>query len=122
MGVQSVNGQGPQQAPLVSSARAPRPQRDTQTVSRDSQQPQRGGLEPDSNNKAERYALFRDEKRANVPEIRSTRIHVDPETKRIVAQILDGNNEVIRQVPPEELLDIVAKSREVQGLLFDQKA
>jgi len=47
---------------------------------------------------------------------------VDPETKRIVAQILDGNNEVIRQVPPEELLDIVAKSREVQGLLFDQKA
>ena len=49
------------------------------------------------------------------------RMRVDEATDRVVAQILNKNREVIKQIPPEELLKIVANVRKVNGLLFDQK-
>jgi len=49
-----------------------------------------------------------------------TRLHVDPPSKRIVAQILDRNLEVIKQIPPEEMLKIIARMRDMRGKLFDQ--
>lgn len=52
----------------------------------------------------------------------STRISVDKESKRIVTQILDENNEVIRQTPPKELLELSARFKKLQGLLFDERA
>ena len=52
---------------------------------------------------------------------RSTRLRVDEETERIVAQVLDENNEVIRQIPPEEVLRIAAQFRRFQDLLFDEQ-
>lgn len=56
-----------------------------------------------------------------LPKQRSgTRLSVDEATERIVAKILDTTNGVIKQIPPEELLRILAKTREIQGLLFDQ--
>ena len=51
---------------------------------------------------------------------KSTKYHIDESSHRIVAQILNENREVIRQLPPEELLEIAARFREVQGILFDK--
>jgi flagellar protein FlaG len=51
-----------------------------------------------------------------------TRIRIDDGTKRIVAQILDENREVIKQIPPEDLLQIAARLRQLEGLLFDSDA
>lgn len=53
-------------------------------------------------------------------ERRGTRIHVDAVTDRVVAQILNEKREVIKQIPPEELLKVVANVRKYQGLLFDE--
>ncbi len=50
-----------------------------------------------------------------------SKIRVDEATDRIVVQILNANGEVIKQIPPEELLRAIAKSREVTGLIFDQQ-
>ena len=51
-----------------------------------------------------------------------TKLRVDSESNRIVAQIIDESNRVMKQIPPEEMLRIAAKFRELQGLLFDQEA
>ena len=50
-----------------------------------------------------------------------SKIRVDEATDRIVVQILNANDEVIKQLPPEDLLRAIAKSREVTGLIFDQQ-
>lgn len=49
-------------------------------------------------------------------------IRIDEATNRWVAQLVNENNEVIRQIPPQELLEIAAKFRRLQGLLFDERA
>jgi hypothetical protein len=51
----------------------------------------------------------------------NTRLHVDEETNRVVAQILDENNEVVRQIPPEALLQLSSKFSQLEGLLFDRE-
>ena len=56
------------------------------------------------------------------PKRAGTRLSVDARTKRIVAQIVDETNQVIKQIPPEELLKIVAKSRSMYARLFDEMA
>lgn len=52
----------------------------------------------------------------------NTRLHVDEETKQIVAEILDENDEVIRQIPPEALLELSSKFNRLEGLLFDRES
>ena len=47
------------------------------------------------------------------------RLYIDEGTNRIVAEIVDKNNEVVRQLPPEEALRIAARFREIIGLIFD---
>jgi hypothetical protein len=51
----------------------------------------------------------------------NTRLHVDEESKQIVAQILDENNEVIRQIPAEALLELSSKFNRLEGLLFNRE-
>lgn len=53
---------------------------------------------------------------------RAIRLHVDEPTGRIVAEILDENNEVVRQIPPEEILQLARFLRELTGILFDRTA
>ncbi len=53
--------------------------------------------------------------------ITSTRLKVDEENKRIVIQILDSQNQVIRQIPPEEWLKFLSRWQKVQGLFFDEQ-
>ncbi|NIA12622.1 MAG: hypothetical protein GWP08_00985 [Nitrospiraceae bacterium] len=55
------------------------------------------------------------------PQRTGTRVRIDNASKQIVAQIVDENNEIIKQIPPEELLKIAAKFRDLQGKLFDIK-
>lgn len=48
------------------------------------------------------------------------RIRIDDDTDRIVTQIIDpGNNEIIKQIPPQELLEIMSRLRNIVGLLLD---
>ncbi|MCX8065557.1 MAG: flagellar protein FlaG [Candidatus Hydrogenedentes bacterium] len=54
--------------------------------------------------------------------ITSTRLKLDEETKRIVIQILNAKDEVIKQIPPEEWLKFLAKWQKIQGLFFDERA
>lgn len=50
-----------------------------------------------------------------------TRVHIDEATDQIVAQIISVNNEVIKQLPPEERLKITARFRQVVGVMFDRQ-
>jgi len=50
----------------------------------------------------------------------TARLRIDPQTERIIAEIVNEQNEVVKQVPPEELLELAETSRAVQGLLFDR--
>ncbi|MBI5115345.1 flagellar protein FlaG [Candidatus Poribacteria bacterium] len=44
----------------------------------------------------------------------------DEESGRSAVQVLDENGEVIRQIPPQELLDVYAKIRNIVGILLDE--
>ncbi len=50
-----------------------------------------------------------------------SKIRIDESTDRIVVQILNANDEVIKQFPPEELLKAIRNTRELVGLVFDQQ-
>lgn len=52
----------------------------------------------------------------------NTRLHLDEESQQIVAQILDENNEVVRQIPPEALLELSARFNRLEGLLFNRES
>lgn len=44
------------------------------------------------------------------------------ETERLVVQVIDpATSKVIRQIPPEELLDLAVKLQEMIGFLIDQR-
>ena len=50
-------------------------------------------------------------------------LHVHEQSESIVIQVTDGNSgELVRQFPPEELLELQAKLDDLIGLLFDKKA
>jgi flagellar protein FlaG len=44
----------------------------------------------------------------------------DERTGRVVCRVMDQEGEVIRQIPPEEMLELAAKMDEVAGLIFDR--
>ena len=50
-----------------------------------------------------------------------TRIHVDEATERVVVEIVNADDEVIKQIPPEEVLRIAARFQQLTGLIFDQE-
>ena len=54
------------------------------------------------------------------PKATHASVRMDKESKRIVVRILDEQNQVIKQVPPEELLQIAKKLRELEGVIFDK--
>jgi len=44
------------------------------------------------------------------------------ETEQLVVKVIDPNsNRVIREIPPEELLDLAVRLQEMLGLLFDKR-
>jgi flagellar protein FlaG len=54
---------------------------------------------------------------------RDLRISVDESTGRIVTQIVDSETkEVVRQLPPEALLDVARRVADLVGLLLDEES
>lgn len=54
---------------------------------------------------------------------RSLRFQVHEATHRTMVSVVDTiNDKVIRQIPEEEVLDLVAKMKDYIGLIFDKKA
>lgn len=54
---------------------------------------------------------------------RSLRFQVHDETKKTMVSVVDiTNDKVIRQIPNEEVLDLVARMDDYMGLIFDKKA
>ena len=54
---------------------------------------------------------------------RDLRISIDETTGRVVTQILDGDtNEVVRQLPPEALLDVARRVADLVGLLINEES
>jgi hypothetical protein len=54
------------------------------------------------------------------PKRAGMRLSVDAQINRIVAKIVDETNQVIKQIPPEELLKIIAQAREIRARMFDE--
>lgn len=53
---------------------------------------------------------------------RALEFKVHEETNRTMVSVIDKeNNKVIRQIPPEEALDVLAKIEDYIGLIFDKK-
>ena len=53
---------------------------------------------------------------------RDLKIRVHEGTGKIMVQVTSQNSgEVIREIPPEELLDLAARMEELAGTLFDEK-
>jgi uncharacterized FlaG/YvyC family protein len=46
---------------------------------------------------------------------------VDERIQQLIAQIVDENNVVVRQIPPEEQVRLALRARQVQGILFDKR-
>ncbi|MBK1734846.1 hypothetical protein CKO15_05990 [Halorhodospira abdelmalekii] len=54
---------------------------------------------------------------------RDLEISVDDRTgKTVVTVYVRGTEDVVRQIPPEEMLAVAAHLKEVQGMLFDEHA
>src|SRR5262245_55459587 len=51
----------------------------------------------------------------------ASRIRLDQSTERIVVEILNSQNEVVKQIPPEAFLHALEQARGVIGLILDQK-
>ena len=49
-----------------------------------------------------------------------SKVFRDESTDRYIIQIVNDSNEVIRQVPPEELIRIAQRFREITGILFNE--
>jgi len=49
-------------------------------------------------------------------------VTIDESTNRVVTQIINRDTqEVIRQVPPQEMIDLAKRLRELVGVLFDKE-
>jgi flagellar protein FlaG len=120
MGVASIAGQNVNTLAATHAAQAPDPRPRTAKTQQDGAAPvARLGPRPNEEQvqQAAAKAVVSDG-----PGRAGTRMHIDAASKRVVAQIVDENNEVIRQIPPEELLKIAATFQEVNGKLFNRKA
>jgi len=51
-----------------------------------------------------------------------SRVHIDEETNQVVVEIVNSENEVIRQIPIEEALRLDILFKKITGLIFDQQA
>ena len=51
-----------------------------------------------------------------------SRVHVDEATNQVVGEIVNAENEVIRQIPLEEALRLDVLFRQITGMIFDQNA
>ena len=117
MGVRSVNGQDLTVLLSASAARAPASRPNAAEATQQTAPEVREKSRADE----ERAVQAANTVQGNPAMQRSgTRLRIDEASKQIVAQIVNKNNEVIKQIPPEEALKIAARFREVCGKLFNE--
>lgn len=71
------------------------------------------------------FALEQGEKAVNVEEPRHVNLNfsIHEASGQIIVSVVDKDTgEVIREIPPEALVDLAAKLQEAVGLLFDKNA
>ena len=56
-----------------------------------------------------------------LPASAGPRLRVDPASKKIVAQFVDEHGEVVRQVPPEALMELASAFDNVEGMFLDER-
>ncbi len=120
MEIMSVTGQRPEPLPSANAARLPAPQLRASEGAVEATALARHAPEP---KEEQVQQAARPVEPAPQPQLSSgiPQFSVDKETRQIVARIVDENNEVIRQIPPEELLKVAARIRKLEGILFDEK-
>lgn len=68
------------------------------------------------------HAIEKANKSVNIYD-RRLEFSIHEETKEIMVKVIDtSTDEVIREIPPEKILDMVAKMWELAGILVDEKA
>jgi uncharacterized FlaG/YvyC family protein len=115
MGVRSVSGQD--LMALASSAAGRAPASRTRIAD-----PSKGAARAGPGFSEEQVQSTNAEAKQEAPTQRAgTRLYIDQTSKQVVVQIVNQDNEVIKQIPPEELIKIAARFRELRGKLFDEK-
>ena len=121
MDVQSVGAQqlAVSASPAVAKSLRSRPQNADAVAEKPKAPRIREGPGPDEEQLQQAVKKLNEE-----PAVQRAGIHlsIDDATQRVVAQILDEDREVVRQIPPEEFLEFAAKFRQLRGMLFDQQA
>jgi uncharacterized FlaG/YvyC family protein len=121
MGIRSVTDPALQAlAGPAARARAPRPQNADAALPKASSVPgtaPKAPADPEPNAKVQRTTSTIE---IVLSERTGTRLRIDKATNRIVAQIVGRDNNVIKQIPPEEALAIAARIREFRGEIFDK--
>lgn len=86
-----------------------------------SEEPSRVALRPEEQQRKIDQAVERLNKMADVFAV-SLRFSVHEATGTIMVRQVDSDGHVLREIPPERILDGVAKMQELMGVLFDAKA
>ncbi|MCR5767454.1 MAG: flagellar protein FlaG [Lachnospiraceae bacterium] len=95
------------------------PTQQTGTGQQDGQQGQNQGRQPTKDEI--KSAISHANKHAHFGNT-SAQFSYHEKTKRISVKIFDKDtNEVIREIPPEETLDMIAKMYELAGIMIDEK-
>lgn len=120
MGVRGIHGQV--LAGLAPASAAPNAPPDSSAVAQESPEAQGALQKPPPVAKAEdQLDLTASDGGPRIVQ-KSAKMSLDEESKQIVARIVDENDQVLKQIPPEETLRIAANFRRLNGLLFDQEA
>ncbi|HOQ90582.1 MAG TPA: flagellar protein FlaG [Candidatus Hydrogenedentes bacterium] len=129
MDISRITGMGaPRPADAVPSGRAPAPRpepspdapagRETARKVETLRKPQK---EPEEENRKKTAPQTEQESRPMQPPQVSARIRYEEALNRPIIQFLDENRQVIRQYPPEALVQFSLRFRELQQRLFDQR-
>ncbi len=79
-------------------------------------------MQQDGDSNSARQSVERLEKTISMIKHNKLEFSIHEETGRTVVKIVDQDTgKVIKQLPPEELLDLAAKLEEMSGVLFDKK-
>ncbi len=98
-----------------------RPAQDTQGDAKDLQS-QPGRTEPDHYSMEDLTEAVESLNKAVEAVDRGLEFEIHEPTQRILVRVMDkAQDEVIREVPPEKILDLVAELRELVGILVDRR-
>jgi len=119
MGIDAVNGQELAALFNLRAARTPAP--GLRTKEAEPERPEAIAQPPPGKNEEQEQQAARV---VIQPLLEVTRraFRFDDDTKRVVVKVIGENDDVIKQIPPEEFLRMAARLRQIQALFFDERA